>query len=216
MLAYVSTRMEECGKSADSINRVETGFGVSSAEALDSGSIDAFVGYPTLFVGYSNAGYNFRRLAPAEWQTGFYGTGFAAKTSYMAEHPEVIEKFSRVMAKSAVYIRANPEDAVRALWAANPAAAPKTETETAEYMKRDLAVLAESMNMMRVDEFPPEFAWGSQDAETWQRHLDKLKATDQIPQDFAGVPEDYFTDEFSAGANSFDRKALIDMALAAK
>lgn len=205
MLAYVERRMEECKTPGMSINRVESGYGVSSAHALESRSVDAFVGWTTLFATYEAAGYDFRRLAPASWQVDYYGIGYSASDAYVQSNPDVLEKFSRVLVKSALYTRAFPEEAIRALWAAYPEKAPKSPADEGTRMKRDLAILNEVIDMMRLNEFPPEFKWGQQDRATWQRHIDSLKASGQLKADTLPDPDTFFTNQFIEKANDVPR-----------
>ena len=46
------------------------------------------------------------------------------------------------------------------------------------------------------------------DRATWERHLQRLKDTKQIPETARIDVGDYFTNEFAAQYNNFDRAAI--------
>ncbi len=204
--AFVDARMHDDGASQADTKNVTTGYGVTSMEALKSGRIDAFIAWPGLFASFQNAGYDFRVLPDAAWQTGYYGIGQGATTDYVAQHPDIVAKIGRGIAMTAVVLKYHPEAIVRAFWKAYPTRAPLPGDDETVAMGKELNILRATAAQMRIDDLPPEFAWGSQDAATWQRHMDNLLkiglAKRRIDQNA------YYTNEFAAQYNDFDHAAL--------
>jgi NitT/TauT family transport system substrate-binding protein len=205
--AFVDARMHDDGASQSDTTSVATGYGVTSMEALKSGRIDAFIAWPGLFASFQNAGYKFTVLPDADWQKGYYGIGQGATDDYIAQHPDIVAKIGRGIAMSAVVLKTHPEAMVRAFWKAYPARAPLPGDDEGVAMQKELNILRATAGQMRIDELPVDFAWGSQDHATWQRHMDNLLkiglATKRLD------PDDYFTNVFTAQFNDFDHPALM-------
>ena len=69
-------------------------------------------------------------------------------------------------------------------------------------MGKQLNILRATAAQMRVDDLPATFSWGSQDDETWARHVQNLVATKQMTGPIDPAP--YYTKEFTAQFNAFD------------
>jgi len=208
--AFTKIRMDDDKAEAPARSVVETGYGVTSMEALKSGTIDAFIAWPGLFAAYQNAGYDLRLLPYGDWQNDYYGIGLVARDDYIAANPGIVETIARGVAKSAVFIKTNPEKVVETFWKTYPTRAPLPGEDVAAAMKKEMRILGATIGQMRIDEFPTDFMWGSQDAATWQRHYDLLKKTGQIKTDFD--PTKFFTNEFNEKANAFDRAPIVQAA----
>jgi NitT/TauT family transport system substrate-binding protein len=208
--AYLQTRLAEVGLRLDDVSIVVTGYGATSMEALDSGQVDAVLAWPGLWTSYRNAGYDFTLLPEADWQNDYYGIGLGATTEYIEQNPEVIEAVSRGVAKSTVFLHENPEAAVRLFWEAYPERGPLPGQDEDAEMDKQVAVLNSSLEQMRVSDFPVDHAWGAQDAQTWQRHIDYDRAAGLLTVDV--TPDELFTDEFNAAANEFDHDAIVTAA----
>jgi NitT/TauT family transport system substrate-binding protein len=205
--AFVDARMNDDGASQADTKSIATGYGVTSMEALKSGRIDAFIAWPGLFASFQNAGYQFTVLPDAAWQTGYYGIGQGATTTYIAQHPDIVVAIGRGIAMSAIVLKTHPEAMVRAFWKAYPARAPLPGDDEAVAMKKELNILRATAGQMRIDELPADFAWGSQDQTAWDRHMDNLLriklATKRLD------PSGFYTNEFAARFNDFDHAALM-------
>ncbi|MCY1667818.1 ABC transporter substrate-binding protein [Rhizobium sp. SL86] len=208
--AFTTIRMNDDKAAAPAKSVVETGYGVTSMEALKTGTIDAFIAWPGLFAAYQNAGYNLRLLPYGQWQNDYYGIGLVARNDYIAANPDIVQTIARGVAKSAVFIKTNPKKVVETFWKTYPTRAPLPGDAVDTAMKKELRILGATISQMRIDEFPIDFKWGSQDAATWQRHYDLLKKTGQIKTDFD--PTKFFTNEFNAKANEFERAPIIEAA----
>lgn len=207
LVSYIDNRMAEYGSSSKDTKEVDAGYGVTSMEALKSGTVDAFVAWPGLFAAYQNAGYKFRVLPEADWQTQYYGIGLVARSDFIEKHPDIIEKVGRGLAESAVYLKHGAPSVVDTFWGAYPPRAPLPGEDVDMRRKQEMNILSATMSQMRIDQLPDDFKWGSQDKETWERHLALLKKTGQIKNDLDVTK--YFTDQFSDKYNDFDHAAIV-------
>ena len=205
--AFVDARMNDDGASQADTKSIATGYGVTSMEALKSGRIDAFIAWPGLFASFQNAGYKFTVLPDAAWQSGYYGIGQGATADYIAQHPDVVAAIGRGIARSAIVLKSHPEAMVRAYWKAYPARAPLPGDDEALAMKKELNILRATAGQMRIDELPADFAWGSQDAATWERHMNNLLKIGLAKKRLD--PSTFYTNEFAAKFNDFDHDALM-------
>jgi ABC-type nitrate/sulfonate/bicarbonate transport system substrate-binding protein len=171
-------------------------------EALKGGAIDAFIAWPGLFAAYENAGYVFRRIPDAPWQTGYYGIGLGATDGFIKANPELITQIGRGLARTAVVLKSQPEKLMQSFWKTYPTRAPLPGSSRAEAAKKELNILKATAEQMRVDDLPAGFAWGFMAPEVWQRHVKNLVDTRLLnaPLD----PTLYYTNEFNAEMNQFD------------
>jgi NitT/TauT family transport system substrate-binding protein len=212
--AYVSARMKEAGADVKTTKDVATGFGATSAQALQSGKIDAFVGWPALWASFTNAGFTFDILPSPSWENDYYGIGLGATDAYIKAHPDVIEGVSRAVAKSTVYLKTNPTSAIKLFWAENPTQAPLPGDDETKALKQATTVLDATMQTMRLDDFPVDSPFGVQTTKAWANQIKYNKTAGLITKDLD--PGLFFTDQFNAAANKFDHQAIVDQAKAAK
>ena len=208
--AYLGKRLEDVGMTLADITQVAVGYGTTPMEALKSGEIDAFLAWPGLWASYENAGYDFVNLPDADWQPDYYGIGLAATSDYIAENPDVVEGFSRAVAKSTVWLQGegNMEEAVRMFWEEYPERAPLPGTDETEALEAELNILESTMNQMSVLESDDDHLWGSQDAEAWALQIAYDRDAGLVTKDL--LPEQFFTNEFNDAANDFDRSAISE------
>lgn len=208
--AYVAARLADQNKSIDSVQLIATGYGGTSMEALKSGQIDAFVGWPGLWAAYRNSGYDFTVLPEPEWQHDYYGLGLGALDEYIEKNPEIIEGVSRAISKATVYLSGNPDEAIALFWDEFPARGPLPGQDEDEAKAKDRAVLDSTTDMMGIGTLPNDHIWGEQTAEKWEAQVQYNVNAGLIetPLD----PNLFFTNEFNAAANDFDRQAVEDQA----
>lgn len=212
--AYVAARMEEAGADVKSTKDIATGFGVTSAQALEAGEIDAFVGWPAMWASFANAGFEFDILPSPAWQNDYYGIGLGATSEYIEANPTVIEGVSRAVAKSTVYLKTNPASAITKFWEEYPQQAPLPGEDEDAARDKATTVLNGTIETMRLADFDVADPWGAQSAEAWANQIQYNKDAGLITKDLE--PELFFTDEFNAAANEFDREAIVSAAEAAE
>lgn len=203
IVGYLGSRMQEAGGDLKSVEQVATGFGATSAESLDKGEIDAFVGWPGMWASFENAGYEFDILPAPEWQNDYYGIGLGSTDEYIEENPEIVEAVSRAVARSTVFLKANPDEAVELFWEEYPERAPLPGEDEDEAFAASRAVLEATIETMRLGDFEADHAWGAQDTEAWAGQIEYNRTVGLVTTDLD--PGDFFTDEFNEAANDFDR-----------
>lgn len=210
---YVSARLRQAGIPDNAVEQVNVGYGTPAFEALMSGKIDALATFSGARARMEGAGYRFKQLPPAGFEDKMYSYNLYATDDFIAANPDVIEKIGRATAKATVFMKANPEAAVRIFWKQYPERAPKNQNDPKE-LEKDLAILKAQMYDMKADELPMEFAWGSQDRAAWTALQDYLKGADLVttPKDVG----EYFYAGRQAGYLKFDRAAIITKAKAWK
>lgn len=210
IVGYLSTRMKEAGTDAKTVKQVATGFGATSAESLQKGEIDAFVGWPGMWAAFENAGYEFDILPAPEWQNDYYGIGLGATDEYIEANPEVVEGVSRAVARSTVFLKENPDAAVKLFWEEYPERAPLPGDDEDKAFDDTRAVLQATIDTMRLDDFEIDHTWGVQDAEAWVGQIEYNRQVGLVTQELD--PADFFTDQFNEAANDFDRAEVVERA----
>lgn len=206
-VGYLSTRLKEAGVDSDGIKNVATGYGATSAESLRSGEIDAFVGWPGLWASFENAGYDVEVLPAPSWQNDYYGIGLGATDEYIEKHPDVIEGVSRAVARSTVFLKENPDAAVKLFWEEYPQRAPLPGEDEDKAFKQTRKVLQATMDTMRLDDFEVDNAWGAQTEQLWAGQVDYNLTLGLISKKLD--PSLFFTNEFNEAANDFDRDEVV-------
>ena len=210
---YLRARLAGIGLTMKDIDLVATGYGTPGYEALKNDVVQMATSFTGGVARMTLAGYPVRMLPGTEAELNQYSYNLFATESYIAENPDVIRGIGRATAKAGVYLKNNPEAAVRAFWAYAPDRAPK-DLNDAKAMERDLAILNAQIRDMALDEFADDFAWGSQEAAVYAQIQDYLVQVEQIKE--AKDPSIFFTNEFAADYVKFDAAAIAVASKAAK
>jgi NitT/TauT family transport system substrate-binding protein len=163
---FAHARYKESGIPLDSVKEISLGYGSPAFEALKKGTVDAYVTFSSgLGLGKAN-GYDLRTLPMTEWQNNMYDYNLYVVNDKLKEQADTIAKVGRAFAKATVFIKTNPEAAVKIFWKQYPERAPKDPND-AKAFKSALDTLLGQRGDMRADELPVDFAWGSQDPKVW-------------------------------------------------
>lgn len=210
---YLKSRLGEEGMSMNDVSLVATGYGTPGFEALKGGTTDLAISFSGGVARMTVAGYKVRVLPQPESEKDLYTYNLFATQDYIKANPDVIKGIGRATAKATVYLKNNPEAAVRAFWAYAPDRAPKDPNDKAA-MERDVTILKAQIVDMAADTLPDNFAWGSQDAAIYGKAQDYLVKVEQIkaPKD----PAIYFDNSFAADYVKFDAAAIAAASKAAK
>jgi NitT/TauT family transport system substrate-binding protein len=209
---YLNSRLKQEGMSPKDVEMVSTGYGTPGYEALKNGTVDASITFSGGVARAVVAGYEVRTLPQPESEKDWYSYNLFAQEDYIKNNPDIIKGIGRATAKATVYLKNNPEAAVRAFWAYSPDRAPKDLNDKAA-MERDLAILKSQIHDMAADELPDDFKWGSQDIKVYAKMQDYLVEAGDIKE--AKDPSIYFTDEFADAYNDFDKAAIAAASKAA-
>lgn len=207
---YLRAKLAEVGLSMKDVNLIATGYGTPGHEALKNGTVDASISFTGGIARQQVAGYTVRMLPVTEDEENQYSYNVFATEGYIAANPDIIEGLGRATAKATVFLKNNPEAAVKIFWAQYPDRAPKPGDEAAA-LERDLAILNAQVHDMAADELADDFAWGSQDPEVYSRMQDYLVSAEQIatPIDVAR----YYDDSLSPGFVAFDAAPIAQAAV---
>lgn len=208
--AYVSRSLEPYGMSKDDVTMIETGYGTTPMQALESGEVDAVLYWPGLYTSWELAGYDIRVLEGTEWSATMDGIGILTTDEIVEDDPELVEGFSRALAKSAVYLKRFPESAVRLFWRAYPERAPLPGEDETAAMSDDLAILQTTLDKMRITDRSEDTLWGDQTAERWQNQIDYFVETGMITPEGEVTPESFFTSDHIPAANDFDHDTIAE------
>lgn len=210
---YLKSRLGEEGMALGDVSLVATGYGTPGFEALKGGTTDMAVSFNGGVARMTAAGYKVRVLPQPESERDLYTYNLFATSDYIRANPDVIKGIGRATAKATVYLKNNPEAAVRAFWAYAPDRAPKDPNDKAA-MERDITILKAQIVDMAADTLPDDFAWGSQDAAIYAKAQDYLMKVEQIkaPKD----PSIYFDNTYAADYVKFDAASVAAASKAAK
>lgn len=208
-VAYLKSRLRAAGVDENSVSIIATGYGTPTYEAFASGRINAFITFNGGYARMRAAGYQGDRLPLLDAEKDFYSFSLYTTSSYVAEHGDIVAKLGRATAKATVFLATNPEAAVRIFWKQFPDRAPKDLNDPVA-MANELAIISATIEDMRADSLPIDFAWGSQTAETYGRIQDYLVSTGQVTKQID--PAGFFTSAFEAQYADFDHQAIVDQA----
>jgi NitT/TauT family transport system substrate-binding protein len=209
---YLRYRLAAEGMSMNDIQLIATGYGTPGFEALKSGAVDMSISFSGGVARMKVAGYDVRILPQPETERTQYSYNLFAQEDYIAANPDIIAGLGRATAKATVYLKNNPEAAVRAFWSYSPDRAPKDLNDKAA-MERDLAILSAQIRDMAADENADDFAWGSQDAAIYAKIQAYLLEVGLIKE--AKDPSIYFDNSFADAYTDFDPAPIAAAAKAA-
>jgi len=208
--AFLTESLEPFDLGLDDITTIVTGYGVTPAEALKSGEVDAVLYWPGMFTSWEAAGYDIRILDGTEWSAGFDGIGLAARDDTIADSPELVEAVSRAIARSTVYLQKYPDSAVRIFWEAYPERAPLPGADEDAALERDLAVLESTLETMGVMEHDEDYSWGTQSLERWTNQIAYVQEAGIVDPTITIDPTDFFFADLNEAANDFDHDAITE------
>jgi NitT/TauT family transport system substrate-binding protein len=199
------------GIDTSKITLVPIGGGQSAITAIESGTVDALMLFDSSYIALQRAGIKFKGGdKPVYWvqkdfQTKYPGQGIVYNTAEAERLKDVTPRVLRALMKSIAYCMANADAAVEAMAKLEPLVLDDKAFSVAQWKARSV-----------IYRLPPEATgvYGYSSAEMWKVLLSSLedgtKVSDKIT--FA----DLYTDKYLKAANDFDKKAIADMAKAAK
>jgi NitT/TauT family transport system substrate-binding protein len=208
-VTYLRASLKQAGMSINDVQLLSVGYGTPSFEALKNKSVDAEVSFTGGVARERIAGYAVRVLPVPPDEMDQYSFNLFATQSFLAKSPDVLAKVGRATAKATVFLKTNPEAAVRAFWKQYPDRAPKDRNDP-KALATDLAIIKAQMGDMGADQLPVDFQWGSQQAAIFEKIEAYLVNAGQISAPIA--PTDLFTNAFAAQYNQFDHSIIVNQA----
>jgi NitT/TauT family transport system substrate-binding protein len=211
---YIKARSVEAGLDPDKdLTFLPVGFGAPAAEALRSGAVDAVLLWRAAFAALENAGVALRYLPPAPWETNLYSYVIAANDNAITRDPDLMVRLLRGFAEASEFAAVAPKAAAQVYREAYPESINAQLDRKKSFENDTRSVKAQLFDMgMELDSVPkpPNRIWGGQSESNWDFLRTYLKRTGQI--DRTESASDFFTDEFTAKANEFDRQSIDELA----
>lgn len=205
---YMQRYLSEFGLGLDDITFVTTAYGATAMEALKSGAVDAVLYWPGLFTAWELSGYKVTMMPDPAWASGLDGIGLIARNEVIDSTPDVVEKVSRAIAKSAVYLKHHPEEAVKTFWDHFPARAPLPGADEKDSLAKDLAILNATLQSMHIDTNSDDYNFGIQTIERWTNQVEYLKTAGLLTKDVD--PQSFFYIDHMEATNNFDRSEITE------
>ena len=208
---FARTALQLAGLKEDDATIVPIGVGAQQISAINDGQVDALALWDTQYQIVKNAGIHITDL-PVKGMTDMFGGGFAVRKGTLSADHDKLVKFGRAFAKGVVYAQANPEEAIRAMWKAQPDTRPAGGTAEAEGLAEQVKVLQTRLDGLGIPEGQKE--WGTIDPERVRRSIDFAQKAGLIDKP---VAVDKIVDtSLLKEINDFSREDVLKQASAKK
>lgn len=197
----VTAAMRAQGLDPAGIRYVDIGTGASAAQSLQSGRVDAYMGYDSVNAQIEATGFALRRIPSPMDGYGFSGSVVARPENLTGQQRERLVKLGRGIAEGSEFATANPECALRVHWTVYPESRPAGLSE-AEAVRRGLDEMRPRLQQV----FAVDGQWGKVTPQTVRQTVDVAVAGGVIDEPVA--PEAVFTPDLLAEINTFDRAGV--------
>jgi NitT/TauT family transport system substrate-binding protein len=205
---YARAALRSAGVDPKAEMFVPVGFGDTAAVALRTDQVQALSLWDGGFAALERSGLKFRYFHHP--QIGSVGNGgYFASDKVLSEKRDALIAFLRAIVKAHIYIRANPEAALDAYWAVNPAG--KIGGSLEEQRKNGLAEL-KSLTFY-FDDTPVE-KMGQFDLSGIAKFLEVMKEEGVLTTTMTAA--DLVTNNLATLADKVDPKPILEKAKAAK
>ena len=195
----------EFGVTRDSIKTQVIGNALPAAEALKNSQVDASMQVSMSVAAWREAGYQVRYLPEPKQFEKIMGAAVAVKRSALAdpEKRSATIRFLRAWAKSAVFVKANPQAAVELDFKQFPQAKPRGIAD-AEAVRKGMNAQDAVMDSYTEK---VEGRWGAFKPNAFKDYVEFLGIKDTLPD-----PSPVWTNDLIAEINNFDEAAIVAMA----
>jgi NitT/TauT family transport system substrate-binding protein len=177
---------------------VPTGFGAAAAEALTRGDVAAIGYWGGYYIETEEMGFAYKCFTLPGMEAA-PGHVLVTTEDFLADRPDIVERFGRAYAKGVYYASTHPEGAVRAYWAAYPDAKP-VDVPEADALASSGRVIEKS-----VAEFFFDYdGWmlGHNSPEGWTAMVDYMVGSAQVE---AAIPaEELINNDLIESMNAWD------------
>ncbi|GAA5233561.1 ABC transporter substrate-binding protein [Verticiella sediminum] len=206
-LPYARSAVKDAGLDPDKdVKFISVGLGSSAANAIRQKEIAAWSVWDTGVAALENSGFKFTKIDPP-WLSKMPGNVIITHEDMVKNHPDVVVKFLRGLAKATVFSLANPEATVRNHWEMYPATKPQ---EMTPQTFADSLHIYESRASRMVK--APGRKWGENVDAEWGNIL--LYSVESLGD--ADTMRASYTNQFIDEVNDFDEEAVIAEAKASK
>ena len=197
--------LKDAGVTRDGVKTQVVGDALPAAEALKNSQVDATMQVAMSIVGWKEAGYNFNILPEPKQFEKIIGAAVAVKRASLADPQKrsVIVRFLRAWAKSAVFVKTNPQAAIEADYKMFPQAKPRGLSD-ADALRRGMNAQAGVMSAYteKVDG-----RWGAFKPTAFKDYIEFLGIHEAVPD-----PQPLWTNELIDEINKFDEAAVVERA----
>lgn len=190
--------LERAGVDPESVTFLPVGIGAPAAAALESGDVDGLALWNGAFAAIQGSGTELREIRDEEL-AGFGNGGTWTSDAFIEDNPDLVERYSRGLAKSLALIAEHPDVAARIYFAVNP--------EAEESLGFD-ATVAQIEFVGR--DFDTESPYGEIDLDNANTFIELFAQVRDIAEPPAA--EDIMTNEFIDAANDFDPAEVTEAA----
>ena len=207
---FARTALEASGVDLTEVELLPVGVGVSAAQALENGTVDALTSWIADYRHMETAGFALRYLPNPPKFDGLMGMVWVASNKLLQEQPELAEKFARAAFKGVIFSAVNPEAAIRMGWKRHPDMQPAAGDEQ-DALQKDLKIIEAQLSTFLPKEGDlVEHKWGAASEADWEDiiayevNIGTVKTTPS--------PSDLWYSGIMGGINDFDKNAVIDQA----
>jgi NitT/TauT family transport system substrate-binding protein len=202
----VEIYLRDAGLKLSDVTTVAVSNQVAAAQALDSGKIDAMMQIANTFTTFENAGFKYRYFQKPKALDNLFGASYYVHDRALSipALKDAFSRYFRVVAKSVLFAKTNPEATVRIHWKVKPESKPtgQTEEQAMASAKRELATALEYAGVK-----PSTGRWGELTVNQVSEYVAFMGISDAIKN-----PADLVTNAFIDGANSFKEDDVINFA----
>jgi NitT/TauT family transport system substrate-binding protein len=182
---------------------VPVGLGAPAILALQSGKVDALNLFEMFDDQLAAAGTRVRLLPVDKRYEGLVSNGFAANVDTVRDHPDLLIRFARAIAKGTIACQANFPGCMRTMWKLSPTQRPPNLADDAALKQSMRINYRETIGVATA----PRGHYGEYDPAMWRAYVDALHdggslSTNDIPVN------SIFTNALIKQINAFDYDAV--------
>jgi NitT/TauT family transport system substrate-binding protein len=205
--------LQQGGADPAGVEFVAVGAGVPAFEALKRGQIDALNLFDVQHAVLEAQGTKLRRVKLPPQYAGVSSHGLPMTVKMIKEHPDLVARFGRAVAKGTIACDANPVGCLHAYWKMNPTLKPETVDKDVE--ARELRFVKTRLsNMIFFDPGEPH-RYGAYKEKDWTTLIASLRLGGQLDNTDVKL-DSLYTNQFVDEYNKFDVGEVVKAAKAYK
>lgn len=201
----VEIYLRSAGLKAEDVKMVAVSNKVSAAQMLKDGQVDAMMQTANNMTVFENAGFTFRFFPKPAELDNLFGAGYYVHERSISNPTikDALGRYFRVVAKSVLFMKTNPEAAVRIHWKVKPDSKPtgQSEEKALANAMRDLATTAEYAGK------PSSGKWGEYNSDKMRAYIAFAGVSDTLKD-----PGYLYTTAFVQAANAFKDDDVVAFA----
>ena len=205
-VTYVKATRRELKLVDSELQMVPVGAAGAATSSLQTGVVDVLALPGVQYALVEGLGVKLRHLPQPAFAERVFGNEIVTRRDYVAKSPEVVKGLLKGFAMGSAFFVANPKAAIEISFKMFPETVPKGMS-LEEAVAGQVAALPPNIATLRFDNKPCK-KWGCNSEEDWKAYIEYLG----LDLSKTGDVKRFFTNEFIDYANSFDQKAIQDLA----